>query len=74
MLHHERHHIQVEEYNFRINSYQIAMTLTYRGCKYNQEDQAKADRAWWNLVHRPWNVLVYRNKRYFPFVTGGQIK
>jgi hypothetical protein len=50
------------------------MTLTYRGCKYNQEDQAKKDQAWWNLAHRPWNVLVYRNRRYFPFVTGGQIK
>jgi hypothetical protein len=74
MLHHERHHIQVEQYNFRINHYQTVMTLTYRGCKYDQETQAKADRAWWNLVHRPLNVLVYRNKRYFPFVTGGQIK
>ena len=51
-----------------------SMTLTYRGCRYEQEEQAKVDRAWWNLVHRPWNVLVYRNKRYFPYVTGGQIK
>ena len=51
-----------------------AMTLVYRGCKYNQEEQAKKDRAWWNLAHRPWNVLVYRNICYFPFITGGQIK
>jgi hypothetical protein len=50
------------------------MTLTYRGCKYNQEDQAKADREWWNLAHRPWLCLTYRNVCYFPFLTGGQIK
>jgi hypothetical protein len=50
------------------------MTLTYRGCKYSQEDQAQADRAWWNVAHRPWLVLTYRNVCYFPFLTGGQIK
>jgi len=50
------------------------MTLTYRGVKYEQEDRAKADRAWWNLAHRPWLRLTYRNVRYNPFLTGGQIK
>jgi len=50
------------------------MTLTYRGCKYNQEEQAKTDKAWWNLAHRPWLCLTYRNICYFPYVTGGQIK
>ncbi len=69
----ERHHIQQEEYTFRINCYRI-MTLTYRGCKYEQGEQAKVDRAWWNLAHRPWLCLKYRNNCYFPFVTGGQIK
>lgn len=51
-----------------------SMTLTYRGCRYQQEEQAKVDRAWWNLAHRPWLCLTYRNKRYFPYVTGGLIK
>ena len=69
----ERHHIQQRSYTFRINRYRI-MTLTYRGVKYEQEDQAKADRAWWNLAHRPWLCLTYRNICYFPNVTGGQIK
>jgi hypothetical protein len=50
------------------------MTLTYRGCKYDQETQAKIDRDWWNLAHRPWLCLKYRHVCYFPFVTGGQIK
>ena len=50
------------------------MTLTYRGCKYEQATQAQTDRKWLNLAHRPWLVLVYRNICYFPFVTGGQIK
>jgi len=50
------------------------MTLTYRGVKYNQEEQAEKDRAWWNLAHRPWLVLKYRNRCYFPYMTGGQIK
>jgi len=50
------------------------MTLTYRGVKYEQEDQAQKDKAWWNLAHRPWLCLTYRNICYFPYVTGGQIK
>lgn len=49
------------------------MELTYRGCKYNQKVQAEKDRAWWNLVHRPWVRLVYRGLKYDPSVTGGQI-
>jgi len=51
-----------------------AMTLTYRGCKYNQEEQAQKDRAWWNLAHRPWLCLTYRNIGYLPYLIGGQIK
>jgi hypothetical protein len=38
------------------------------------QEQAKADKAWWNLAHRPWLCLTYRNICYFPYVTGGQIK
>jgi hypothetical protein len=68
-----QHHIQQRSYTFRINRYRI-MTLTYRGVKYKQEDQAQKDKAWWNLAHRPWLCLTYRNVCYFPFVTGGQIK
>jgi hypothetical protein len=49
------------------------MTLTYRGCKYNKEDEAKKNKDWWNLAHRSWLCLKYRNVCYFPFVTGGQI-
>jgi hypothetical protein len=49
------------------------MELVYRGCKYNQENQAKKDRAWWNLVHRPWTRLMYRGHKYDPSVTGGQV-
>ena len=36
--------------------------------------QAAKDKAWWNLAHRPWLSLKYRNLCYFPYVTGGQIK
>jgi len=50
------------------------MTLTYRGCKYNKEQQIKIDRDWWNLSHRPWLRLKYRNITYSPYVVGGQIK
>lgn len=73
LLRNERHHVQQRSYTFRINHYKI-MTLTYRGCKYEQEDRAKADKAWWNLAHRPWLRLTYRNIRYNPYLTGGQIK
>ena len=50
------------------------MTLTYRGCSYNKDQQVQQDKAWWNLAHRPWLCLKYRNACYFPFVTGGQIQ
>jgi len=50
------------------------MTLTYRGVKYDKQEQAAKDKAWWNLAHRPWLSLKYRNLCYFPYVTGGQIK
>ena len=69
----KRHHMHEASYTFRINRYRI-MTLTYRGVKYEQEDRAKADKAWWNLAHRPWLRLTYRNVRYNPYLTGGQIK
>lgn len=46
------------------------MQLTYRGCQYNKEQQAKKDRAWWDLAHRPWLRLKYRNVTYDPSVTG----
>jgi hypothetical protein len=50
------------------------MALTYRGVKYDQVQEADANRSWWNLAHRPWLCLKYRNVCYFPYVTGGQIK
>lgn len=50
------------------------MQLTYRGCKYDRETEAEGNRQWWNLAHRPWLRLRYRNIGYFPFQTGGQIK
>jgi hypothetical protein len=50
------------------------MTLTYRGVKYDQAQEADTNRSWWNLAHRPWLCLKYRNVCYFPYVTGGQIK
>jgi hypothetical protein len=50
------------------------MTLTYRGVKYDQAQEADTNRSWWNLAHRPWLCLRYRNVCYFPYVTGGQIK
>ena len=50
------------------------MELTYRGRKYNKEQQAKKDRDWWNLAHRPWLRLTYRNIGYLPYLIGGQIK
>ena len=50
------------------------MTLTYRGVKYEQEDRANSYIDWWNLANRPWLRLTYRNFRYNPFLTGGQIK
>jgi len=50
------------------------MELTYRGCKYDKEQQAKKDRDWWNLVHRPWLRLTYRNIGYLPYLIGGKIK
>ena len=50
------------------------MQLTYRGIKYDKDHQAQVNRAWWNLAHRPWLRLRYRNIDYSPFVTGGQIK
>lgn len=73
VLRDERHHIQQRSYTFRINRYRI-MTLTYRGVKYDKQEQAAKDKAWWNLAHRPWLSLKYRNLCYFPYVTGGQIK
>jgi len=66
-------HIHQRLYTFCINRHRT-MTLTYRGCRYDQAKQAKIDQNWWNLAHRPWLCLKYRNVRYFPFVTGGQIK
>jgi len=48
--------------------------LTYRGCKYYKEEEAKKQRAWWNLAHRPWLGLTYRGHHYMPYVTGGQLK
>jgi hypothetical protein len=48
----ERHHIPQRSYTFRINRYRI-MTLTYRGVKYDQDQEAKTNRNWWNLTHRP---------------------
>ena len=69
----ERHHIPQRSYTFRINRYRI-MTLTYRGVKYDQDQEAKTNRNWWNLAHRPGLCLKYRNVCYFPYVTGGQIK
>jgi len=50
------------------------MELTYRGCKYDKEKQAKKDRDWWNLAHRPWLRLTYRNIGYRPHLIGGQVK
>lgn len=73
MLPDERHHIHQLMYSFRINRYRI-MTLTYRGCKYSKEEQAKKDRDWWNLAHRPWLRLTYRHVGYMPFHIGGLIK
>lgn len=50
------------------------MILNYRGCNYDKDIQAKKDIDWWNLAHRPWLCLKYRNNCYFPFATGGQIQ
>jgi hypothetical protein len=50
------------------------MTLTYRGCTYKKEEEAKKNKDWWNLTHRPWLVLTYRNLRYLPYKVGGLIK
>lgn len=50
------------------------MTLTYRGCTYNKEEEAKKNKDWWNLAHRPWLSLTYRNIRYLPYHVGGLIK
>lgn len=73
VLQDERHHLPQRSYTFRINRYRI-MTLTYRGVKYDKDEQSKTDIGWWNLAHRPWLRLTYRNICYFPYVTGGQIK
>ena len=48
----ERHHIPQRSYTFRINRYRM-MTLTYRGVKYDQAQEADTNRSWWNLAHRP---------------------
>lgn len=50
------------------------MQLTYRSCKYDKNEQVKKDKDWWNLAHRPWLRLKYRNVSYDPSITGGQIK
>jgi hypothetical protein len=50
------------------------MTLTYRGCAYNKEEEDKKNKDWWNLAHRPWLSLTYRNIRYLPYYVGGLIK
>ncbi len=45
--------------------------LTYRGVPYNKEEEALANRNWWNLAHRPTLWLRYRGQQYRPIQTGG---
>jgi len=74
VLQDERHEYQYSSIVAVSTDTKCIMTLTYRGVKYNQEEQSQKDKAWWNLAHRPWLCLKYRNACYFPYVTGGQIK
>lgn len=45
--------------------------LTYRGCQYYKEVEAKTNLQWWNLSHRPTLWLTYRGQEYRPVQTGG---
>lgn len=52
----------------------IKMTqLTYRGCKYFKEEEAAANRQWWNMVHAAHIWLKYRGKKYRPCQVGGLV-
>ena len=47
--------------------------LTYRGAVYFKEQEAAANRDWWNLVHRANLWLCYRGEKYRPIQVGGLI-
>ena len=51
----------------------IMTKLTYRGVVYFKEQEAAANRAWWNLVHRADLWLCYRGGKYRPIQVGGLI-